>query len=155
MLHCAIFLGTCLAMLINVALQVAEVGCYTTTWSQQLAIFLARWSWSWGELEYPELLGTKNDKCAHARICALVISDVKLWEKLLEGWYTVQWCCQLLQSVAVKSRAELFFVQRLAQQQKIAIHPITCYMIVHFYGSLSRNGIAKQIAEKIAHCNRA
>ena len=56
--------------------------CYTVQFSQQLV--------SQGSSE------PKNKKC------------LKLQDKLLEGWYTVQWRCQLLQSVA-KSRAEFYF----------------------------------------------
>ena len=43
LLHCTIFSATStrLTMLENVALQVAEVGCYTTARSQQLVVFLA------------------------------------------------------------------------------------------------------------------
>ena len=40
-LEIKLFSATRLAMLENVALQVAEVWCYTTTRSQQLAVFLA------------------------------------------------------------------------------------------------------------------
>ena len=112
LLHCPIFsaAATCLAMLENVALQVGEVGCYTR--SRQLAVFLALFS-------YPELL-RRNEK---REVCALALA-VKLREKLLEGWCTVQWCCQLLQSVA-KSIAEFYFVQCFAQQQnKIARQPM-------------------------------
>ena len=63
----------------------------------------------------------------------------------------MQWCCQLLQSVA-KSRAEFYFVQRFAQQKRLRDNP--CYT-VQFSSNLSRNGIARQVAEKIAQCNRA
>ena len=63
----------------------------------------------------------------------------------------MQWCCQLLQSVA-KSRAEFYFVQRFAQQKKLRDNP--CYT-VQFSSNLSRNGIARQVSEKIAQCNRA
>ena len=45
LLHCVIFSATCLTMFENVALQVGEVGCYTTARSQQLAIFLALFSY--------------------------------------------------------------------------------------------------------------
>ena len=92
------------------------------------------------------LLGTKN-KCAHA---ALVKTVVKLRDKLMERWYTVQWCCQLLQSVA-KSRAEFYFVQRFAQQKNCE----TTHVTLQFSSNLSRNGIARQVSEKIAQCNRA
>ena len=64
LLHYAIVTATCRAMFENVALQVAEVGCYTTTQPQQLAIFLAFFS-------YPELRGMKNEKCAHAFLLKL------------------------------------------------------------------------------------
>ena len=83
--------------------------------------------------------------------CARVKTAVKLRDKLLEGWYTVQWCCQLLQSVA-KSRAEFYFVQRFAQQKKLRDNPS---YTVQFSSNLSRNAIARQVAEKIAQCNRA
>ena len=39
--------------------------CYTTTRSQQLAIFLAEQPFGISLFSYPELLGTKNKKCAH------------------------------------------------------------------------------------------
>ena len=71
------------------------------------------------------LLGTKNEK---REICAFVLVkiDVELREKLQEGWYTGQWCCQLLQSVA-KCRAEFYFVQRSAQQNNCeATHVMLC-----------------------------
>ena len=69
----AIFSATCLAMLENVALQVAEVGCHSTTRSQQLTIFLAWLGWAWGELEYPELHSfiAKKEKCANAPLLKL------------------------------------------------------------------------------------
>ena len=51
-------------------------------------------------------------------------TTVKLRDKLLEGLYTVQWCCQLLQSVA-KSRAEFYFVQRFAQQKNCETNHVT------------------------------
>ena len=114
------------------------------------------WSSSWGPVTLCNFLSNlsrnaprneKQEVCA----CALVIIAVKLRNKLLEGWYTVQWCCQLLQSVA-KSRAEFYFVQRFAQQKKLRDNP--CYT-VQFSSNLSRNGIARQAAEKIAQCNRA
>ena len=63
----------------------------------------------------------------------------------------MQWYCQLLQSVA-KGKAEFYFVQRFAQQKKLQDNP--CYT-VQFSGNLSRNGIARQVAAKIAQCNRA
>ena len=56
--------------------------------------------------------------------CALVKTAVKLRDKLLEGWCTVQWCCQLLQSVA-KSRAEFYFVQCFTQQKKCETTHVT------------------------------
>ena len=74
----------------NVALQVAEVRCYTSTRSQQLAIFLAEFP-SWISLfSYPELVGTKNEKRAPMSPC-FKKTAVKLREKLLEGRYIVQW----------------------------------------------------------------
>ena len=89
-------------MVENVALQVAEVWCWGPV---TLCIF--------SETCLAMLLGTKKQEvCA----CALVKIAVKLRDKLLEGWYTVQWCCQFLLSVA-KSRAEFYFVQRFAQQK--------------------------------------
>ena len=75
LLHYAIFSATCLVIVENLALQVAEV-------------------WCWGPVTLC------NFVCAYA----LVKTAVKLRDKLLEGWYTMQWCCQLLQSIA-KSRA--------------------------------------------------
>ena len=63
----------------------------------------------------------------------------------------MQWCCQLLQSVA-KNRAEFIFVQRFAQQKKIARQPMLhCPVVSHW----SRNSIPRQVDEKIAQCNRA
>ena len=62
----------------------------------------------------------KQEVCA----CALVKNAVKLRDKLLEEWYTaVQWCCQLLQSVA-QSRAEFYLVQRFAQQTKLRVYTL-------------------------------
>ena len=102
LLHCAIFSATCLAMVENVALQVAEVRCWGPV---TLSNFL-------NNLSRNAPRNEKQEVCA----CALVKTAVKLWHKLLEGWYTVQWCNQLLQSVA-KSRDEFYFVQRFAQQK--------------------------------------
>ena len=100
LLHCAILSATCLAMLENVALQVAEVGCYTTTRSQRLAIFLAGLGWAWGELQYQELLGTiKREVCA----CVLVQTAVKLRENLLEGIY----CAMALPVSAIRCQKSL------------------------------------------------
>ena len=65
LLHCAIFSATCLAILENVTLRAAEVLCYTTTRSQQLAIFLAGLGWAWREPRTPQLLEKKNE--THAR----------------------------------------------------------------------------------------
>ena len=66
----------------NVALQ--EFRCYTSTRSQQLAIFLAEFP-SWISLfSYPELVGTKNEKRAPMSPC-FKKTAVKLREKLLEG----------------------------------------------------------------------
>ena len=62
----------------------------------------------------------KREVCA----CALVKTAVKLRDELLEGWYTVQWCSLLLQSIA-KSRAELYFVQRFAQQKDCETNHVT------------------------------
>ena len=138
-------------MLGNVALKVAgEIGCYTTTRSQQLAIFLAGLAtgWVWGELEYT---WSSSEQKRGVYTCPLVETTLKLKEKLLEGWYTMKWCYQLLQSVEYWE-LELYFVQRFAQQQKLRDSP--CYT-VQFSGNLSRNGIAKQVAQKISQCNKA
>ena len=102
LLHCAFFSATCLAMVEKVALQAAEVWCWGPV---TLCNFLSNLSRNAPRNE-------KQEVCA----CALVKTAVTLRDKLLEGWYTVQWCCQLLQSVA-KSRAEFYFVQRFAQQK--------------------------------------
>ena len=61
------------------------------------------------------------------------------------------WRCQLLQSVA-SSTAEFFFVQRFAQHKRLRDNPS---YTVQFSGNLSRNGIARQVADKIAQCNGA
>ena len=129
------FSATCLAMVENVALQVAKVWCLGPV---TLCNFLSN---------LPRT-APRNEK-QEVGACALDKTAVKLRDKLLEGWYTVQWCCQLLQSFA-KSRAEFYFVQRFAQ--KNSDNP--CYN-VQFSGNLSRNGIARQVAEKIAQYNRA
>ena len=63
----------------------------------------------------------------------------------------MQWCCQLLQSVA-KSRAEFYLIATLCATKKLLDNP--CYT-VQFSNNLSCNGIARQVAEKIARCNRA
>ena len=102
LLHYAIFSATCLAMVENLTLQVAEVWCWGPV---TLCNFLSNLSRNAPRNEKQEVCA-----CAHVKIA------VKLRDKLLEGWYTVQWCCQLLQSVA-KSRAEFYFVQRFAQQK--------------------------------------
>ena len=102
LLYYAIFSATCLAMVENLAFQVAEIWCWGPV---TLCNFLSN-------LSRNAPLNEKQEVCA----CALVKTAVKLRDKLLEGWYTVQWCCQLLQSVAI-SRAEFCFVQRFAQQK--------------------------------------
>ena len=110
LLHCAIFSATCLALVENVALQVAEVWCWGPV---TRCIFLSNLSRNAPRNE-------KQEVCA----CALVKTAVKLRDKLLEGRYTVQWYCQLLQSVA-KSRAEFYFVQRFAQQKNCETTHVT------------------------------
>ena len=102
MLHCANFLSNLSRYAWNIALQAAEVWCLGPA---TLCNFLSNLSRNAPRNE-------KQEVCA----CALVKTAVKLRDKLLEGWYTVQWCCQLLQFVA-KSRTEFFFVQRFAQQK--------------------------------------
>ena len=124
-------------MVENLPLQVAEVWCWGPV---TLCNFLSNLSCNAPRNE-------KQEACA----CARVKTAVKLRDKLLEGWYTVQWCCQLPQSVA-KSRAEFYFVQRFAQQKKLRDNPS---YTVQFSSNLSRNAIARQVAEKIAQCNRA
>ena len=139
LLHCAIFSATCpyLAMVENLALQFAEVWCWGPV---TLCNFLSK-------LSRNAPRNKKQEVCA----CALVKTAVKMRDKLLEGWYIVQWCCQLLQYVA-KSRAEFYWVQCFTQQKKLQYNP--CYT-VQFSSNLSRNGIARQVAEKITQCNRA
>ena len=59
----------------------------------------------------------------------------------------MQWCCQLLHSVA-KSRAEFYFVQRFAQQKKKARQPMLhCAVLQQL--NLSRNGFARQVSDVI------
>ena len=110
LLHYAIFSATCLAMVENLVLQVAEVWCWGPV---TLCNFLSNLSRNAPRNEKQEL-------CA----CALVKTTVKLRDKLLEEWYTVQWCCQLQQSVA-KSRAEFYFVQRFVQQKNCETTGVT------------------------------
>ena len=110
LLHCANFSATCLARVENLALQVAEIWCWGPV---TLRNFLSNLSRNASRNE-------KQEVCA----CALVKTAVKLRDKLLEGWYTVQWCCQLLQSVA-KSRTEFYFVQRFAQQNNCETTHVT------------------------------
>ena len=81
----------------------------------------------------------KRELCA----CAVVETAVKLREKLLT-------CCNPLRA---KSRAEFYFVQRFAQQPNCETTHIT--LCNSPAGNLSRNGIARQVAKKIARCNRA
>ena len=90
-------------------------------------------------------------KMAKWEIAHALVESVpqKLRGKLLEGWYTVQWHCKLLQCVA-KSRPELYFMQRCAQQKTLRDNP--CYT-VQSSSNLFRNGVARQVAEKIAQCN--
>ena len=123
-------------MVENLALHVAEVWCWGPV---TLCNFLSNLSCNAPRNE-------KQEVCA----CALVEPAVKLRDKFLEGWYTVQWCCQLLQSVA-KSRAEFYFVQRFAQQKNCE----TTHVTLQLSRNLSRNAIARQVAEKIAQCSRA
>ena len=110
LLRYAIFSATCLAMVENLALRVTEV-------------------WYWGPVTLCNFLSNlsrnapRNEKQEVCE-CALVKTAVKLRDKLLEGWYTVQWCCQLLQSVA-KSRAKFYFVQRFAQQKNCKTTHVT------------------------------
>ena len=68
-------------------------------------------------------------------------------EKLLVGRYTVQWRCQLLQTV-VQSRAEFYMVQRFTQQQKIARQPMLHCAII-------RQSVSQRYCETIAQCNVA
>ena len=110
LLHCAIFSATCLAVVENLALQVAEVWCWGPV---TLCNFLSNLSRNVPRNE-------KQKGCA----CALVKTAIKLQDKLLEGWYTVQWCCQLLQSIT-KSRTEFHFVQRFAQQKNCKTTHVT------------------------------
>ena len=114
-------------MLTNVALQVAVVGCYTTTRSQQLAIFLAGFS-------YPELLGTKS---VRMRPCQYCEKSCRKGDTLCNG---VANCCNPLQ----KSRAEFYFVQRFAQQQKN-------YGIIHVTQCNSLTTLRHEVTEEL-HC---
>ena len=110
LLHCAIFSAICLAMAENVALQVPDVWCWGPV---TLCNFLSNMSRNAPRKE-------EHEVCA----CTLVKTAVELRDKLLVGWYTVQWHCQLLQSVA-KSRAEFYFVQRFAQQNNCETTHVT------------------------------
>ena len=127
--------------------------CYTTQFSQQLVSQSLKVAeiWCWGPVTLCNFLSNlsrnaprneKQEVCA----CALVKTAVKL-----EGWYTVQWCCQLLQSVA-KSRTEFYFVQRFAQQ-KIARQPMLT--LSNSPATCLAMALRRQVAEKIAQCNRA
>ena len=96
-------------MVEKVALQVAEVWCWGPV---TLCNFLSNLFHNapWNEKQVCE--------------CTLVKTAVKLRDKLLEGWYAVQWCCQLLQSIA-KSRAEFYFVQGFAQHKNCETTHVT------------------------------
>ena len=142
--HFKILSETCLAMLENVALQVAETCCWENFELCYRAFNTHNAIYSLSSLD---VVYTSY------RIAALKIRGQRtLQEKLLEGWYTVQWCCQLLQSLA-KSRAGFYFVQRFAQQQKIARQPILHFAILRQL--VSQQDCARQVVEKIAECNRA
>ena len=99
-------------MVENLALQVTEV-------------------WCWGPVtlcNFHSNLSRNAPRNETQEVCAfaLVKNAVKLRDKLLEGWYTVQWYCQLLQSVA-KSRVEFYSVQRFAQHKNCeATHVTLC-----------------------------
>ena len=62
-------------------------------------------------------------------------------EKLLVGRYTVQWRCQLLQTV-VQSRAEFYMVHISRNNKKLRDNP--CYT-VQLSDKVSRNGIVRQL----------
>ena len=53
----------------------------------------------------------------------------------------------------MKSRAEFYFVQYFPQQKNCETAHVS--YTVQFSNNFSRNGIARQVAEKIAQCNRA
>ena len=76
LLHYTTFSATCLAVAENLTLQVAEVWCWG---SVTLCNFLSSLS-----CNAPQ--NNKQEVCT----CALVKTAVKLQDKLLEGWYTVQ-----------------------------------------------------------------
>ena len=59
-------------------------------------------------------------------------------------------------TIVAKSRTGFYFVQRCAQQKKDALQvaEVPCYT-AQFFSNLQRNGVALQVTEKIAQCNRA
>ena len=131
LLHCAILSAILLAMVENLALQVAVVWCWGPVTLCNFLINLSR--------NAPR--NEKQEVCA----CVFVKTAVKLRDKLLEGWYTVQWCCQLLQSVA-KSRAEFYFGIRTTLRATKELRDSPCYTM-QFSSNLSPNASVQ--------CNRA
>ena len=118
-------------MVENLALQVAEVWCWgpVTLWN-----FLSNLSRNAPRKENREVYA-----------CTLVKTAVKLRDKLLEGWYTVQWLCQLLQFVA-KSRAEFYFVQRFAQQKNCeTTHVTLCNSPANFLAVPLRDKLLRKL----------
>ena len=88
----------------------------------QLAIFFGWVRLGLGRTWVPELLGMKNEKYVYASLLKLPsICKTGCWRG---DTYIVQWCCQLLQSVA-KSRAEFYFMQSFIQQRNCKTTHVT------------------------------
>ena len=127
-------------MVKNLALQVAEVWCWGPV---TRCNFLSNLSRNAPRKEKPEV-------CA----CALVKTAVKLRDKLLgggEGGDTLcngyVNCCNPLRKVELSSTS-----CNASRNNKNWDNP--CYT-VQFSSDLSPNAIARQVAKKIAQCNRA
>ena len=136
LLHCAIFSATCLARVENVALQVAEIWCWGPV---TLCNFLSN-------LSRNALRNEKREMCA----CTLVKTAVKLRDKLLEGdtlCNSIVNCCNPLRKVELSSTS-----CNAPRNKKLRDNP--CYT-EQFFSNLSHNGIARQVAERIAQCNRS
>ena len=91
------------------------------------------------------------------RIIRILIdwSSKALRDKLLERCYTVQ--RRLKVAAIVATDVELSSTScNVARNKNVArqVAEVTCYT-VQFFSNLCRNGVARQVAEKIAQCNIA
>ena len=124
-LHCAIFSATCLAMLEYIALQVPEVWCHGPVTLRNFLSSLFR----------NASRNEKREVCA----CPLAKTAVCCWRD--------DTLCNSLRKVELSST-----LRNASCNKKVCK---TTHIILCNPGNLSRNGIARQVAEKIAQCNRA